>query len=118
MSLTLSSPTYDALEDLATNLFDRALVLSRYTGGPLCVGYRPCLALVVDDLAHLVQFVLAVRTSSHWLEVGGDADADVLVADELGQFAHALEDGGVYTYRHTWTGDQVVFYWPNVHVVS
>lgn len=118
MSLTLSPPTYDALEDLAANMFDRALVLSRYAGGPMLVDDQLCLALVVDDLAHLVQFVLAVRTSSYRLEVDGDGDADVLVANELGRLAHALEDGDVHTYQHTWTGDQVVFYWPNVHVVS
>lgn len=117
MTLLLAPATYDALEDLASNLFDRALVLSRYAGGPVCVS-GPCLALVVDDVAHLVQFVLAVRTSAHRLEVDGDEDDDVLLADELGRLAGQLESGGQYTYQHTWTGGQTVYYWPSVHVRS
>lgn len=118
MTLHLAPATYDALEDLASNRLDRALVLSRYAGGPMCVGYRPCLALVVDDVAHLVQFVLEVRTSVQRLRVDGDGDGDVLIADELGQLVRAFESGGVYTYQHTWSGGQTVYYWPFVHVRS
>jgi hypothetical protein len=84
----------------------------------MVVPYRPCLALVVDDAAQLVQFVLGVRTSAQRLEVDGDGDGDVLLADELGRLVGALESGGVSTYQHTWTGGQTVYYWPNVHVRS
>lgn len=102
MTLLLAPATYDALEDLASSWFDRALVLSRYAGGPMCVN-GPCLALVVDDVGQLVQFVLLVAAHARF-------------DDELYQLTFALRSGGVRTYQHTWTGGQTVYYWPNVHV--
>lgn len=122
MSVSLSPPAYDALEDLASNLLDRALVLSRYVEGPHVVPYRPCLALVVDDVNELVQFTITVYDTVERLNAelsAGSPDLDVAdwwVAQDLRALVVALREGRTSTFQHTWTDDQLVFYWPSVWV--
>lgn len=123
MSVTLSPPTYDALEDLASNVLDRALVLSHYTAGPQQVPYRPCLALVVDDVNELVQFTITVYDTVERLNTelsAGSPDCDVAdwyVAQDLRALVVALREGRTSTFQHTWTDGQLVFYWPSVQVM-
>lgn len=124
--MTLSEATYDDLEDLASSTLDRALVLSRYAGGPLVVPQQPCLALVVDGVNELVQFVLgvqdvAVRLDAELRALARDPDdepdpRDERVRDDLHALVSALREGGTSTFQYTWTDGQVVFYWPSVWV--